>query len=554
MSGTPPTRRRGFVSTLLVSMTLLASCTSGGDISGGDGDGSDASAGAADAIVVVGAAQPATFAFDAGGGGSYEILEFTANNGATLIRYPYIEGASGVTEQDPAHYEGLLAESYDVSDDGLTYTFHLRQDVVSQQGNPLTAEDVRWTFERKFASPGSSTAAIMAPSLTDPASQIKAIDETTVAFTIPEAGYGYTFLGNLTVVIAQIYDSTYLKEQATPDDPYAVEWTRANANFGFGAYELIKFTPGEEMILEANPDYVLGEPEVKTIYYRVSGDPGTRANLLRNGDVDIAEELLPADQVQLSEQGISSPPDVRTNNLNTVQLVSNKTPFEDAAVRRAFTYAVPYQQITHNVYRGRATRQTGLLPLTQPGYDDTGLEEYTYNPDLARQMLADAGHPDGVTFTLTVSNAVPDLQETAVQIQSFAASAGFFVEIREVPPAEILTGRREGTFEAYLLRQQLINLAPFYVLDIWFKDSPTSNVSQWFSPEFRAIIEKGALVSDQLGPEANALWNEAQRMLVEQAPVVPVAAVQPLSGFGERVGGYAWRTDNVLDFSIVTLN
>jgi peptide/nickel transport system substrate-binding protein len=167
-------------------------------------------------------------------------------------------------------------------------------------------------------------------------------------------------------------------------------------------------------------------------------------------------------------------------------------------------------------------------------------------------MLADAGFPDGVTFTLSVSNAVPDLQETAVQIQSFAKDAGFTVEIREVPPADILQGRREGTFQAYLLRQQLINLAPFYVLDIWFKTAPTSNVSQFFSPEYRALIEGGSLIPDQYSAEANTVWNQAQQFLVEQAPVIPIAAVAPLSGFAERVSGYAWRTDNVLDFSLLS--
>jgi len=537
-------RARRTLATLAVAALALTAC--GGSSEAGD-DGLDP-----ESVVIVGAAQPATFAYDAGGGGAYEIIEFVINNGATLIRYPYVEGSGGAMEQDSADFEGVLAESYDVSEDGRTFTFHLREGVVSQQGNPLTAEDVRWSFERKFNTEGSSTKAIMAPGLTDPATQIQVIDDSTVSFTLPEAGYGQTFLGNLTVLISQIYDSTYLLENATPEDPYAVEWSRSNANFGFGAYELTEFTPGEEMVMEANPDYALGEPAVKTIDYRVSQDPGTRANLLRNGDVDIAEELLPADQVDLSDEGVISLPDVKTNNLNTIQLVSNKAPFDNQAVRQAFTHAIPYQQIIDTVYRGRAERQTGLLPTTQPGYDDTGLEEYTYDPALAKQMLTDAGFPDGVTFTLTVSNAVPDLQETAVQIQSFAADAGFTVEIREVPPAEVLTGRRDGTFEAYLLRQQLINLAPFYVLDIWFKSAPTSNVSQFFSPEYRALIEGGSLIPDQYGPEANTVWNTAQQFLVDQAPVVPIAAVSPLSGFAERMDGYAWRTDNVLDYSLLT--
>ncbi|MDO8382842.1 MAG: ABC transporter substrate-binding protein [Microbacterium sp.] len=507
---------------------------------------------AAERVVIAGAAQPGTFAFDAGGGGSYEVIEFVINNGATLIRYPYEENENGVPAQNPSEFEGVLADSWEVSDDQLTYTFHLREDVVSQQGNPLTAEDVRWSFERKFNTPGSSTAAIMAPGLTDLGSQVEVIDDHTIAFTLPEAGYGFTFLGNLTVLIAQIYDSTYLLEQATPDDPYAVEWTRSNANFGFGAYELETFTPGEEMVMTANPDYALGEPEVDTIVYRVASEPGTRATLLRNGDVDIAEELLPADQADLASEGVVEAPEVVTNNMATVQLVANKAPFDNLAVRQAFDWAVPYDQIVENVYRGRAERTVGLLPASLDGYPEGEFEAYDYDPDRAREMLADAGFPDGVSFTLTVSNAVPDLQEAAIQIQSFAADAGFDVEIREVSPTEVLDGRRNGTFEAYLLRQQLINLSPFYVLDIWFKTAPTSNVAQWFSPEYRELIDTGTLVPDQLSDEAWEYWTAAQQMLIEQSPVIPMANVSPLSGFrSETVSGYAWRSDNVLDYSLL---
>ncbi|MGY4857446.1 ABC transporter substrate-binding protein [Cryobacterium sp. AP23] len=541
-----PRRAIAATAMLLTGVLALAACSSSSS------ETADAPPANDGTLVIAAAAQPATFAFDAGGGGSYEIIEFIINNGATLIRYPYAENENGVLAQDYSSYEGVLAESYETSDDGLTYTFHLRDDVVSQAGNPLTAEDVRWTFERKFNIPTSSVKAIMAPGLTDPATQLTVIDDKTISFTLTEAGYGYTFLGNLTVLISQIYDSTLLKEMATPEDPYAVEWTRANANFGYGAYNLDSFTPGEEMVMTANPDYALGEAEVKNIVYRVSSEAGTRATLLRNGDVDIAEELLPADQVQLADEGLIDLPDVKTNNLNTLQLVSNKAPFDDPAVRAAFDYAIPYDEIIENVYRGRAQRQVGLLPADLPNYDDTGLESYEYDPEKAKDMLADAGFPDGIELDLTVSNSVPDLQETAIQIQSYAADAGFTVNINEVAPTSVVEGRRDGTFQAYLLRQQLINLSPFYVLDIWFKTSPTSNVAQWFSPEYRATIESGSLIADQLSPEANEVWNAAQQQLIQESPVVPIATVDPLSGFGATVDGYAWRTDNVLDYSQFT--
>ena len=120
--------------------------------------------------------------------------EFLGATQATLLRKPYTEtDVAGVFEQDPYTYDGYLADSYEVSDDGLVYTFHL-SDAISAAGNEITADDVIWSFELKFGAETSTARGAMNPVITDPASQFEKIDDKTVTITLTSPGLGTTLL------------------------------------------------------------------------------------------------------------------------------------------------------------------------------------------------------------------------------------------------------------------------------------------------------------------------------------------------------------------------
>ncbi|MGE3622059.1 MAG: ABC transporter substrate-binding protein, partial [Acidimicrobiia bacterium] len=391
-----------------VALALVAGACGGGDDDepaggGGTATGEDGGEAAAlEEIVVASAALPTSFAPDGGAGGVLENITWRRNGGAGLVRNVYVPQDDGSFDQDSYEYEGYLAESWDVSEDGKVYTFHLREGVVSSNGNELDADDVLWSYERKFNAPTATVKAISFPILTD-LSQIQKVDQYTVTFTLEKAGYGFTLLGLLGQGNGDIYDSDYLKEHVTADDPYAVEFSKTNGNYGFGPYIIESFTPGQEMVWRSNPDHVLGEPAIKKITFRVVTDPASRANALRTGDVDVAEVLRPVDQVELAASGAGKSFSFETNAYNMAILVTTHPPFDDMAVRQAFAYAVPYQQIVDDVYRGRALPAVGFLNPLAPGYTDEGLPRYEYDPDKAKEMLEEAGHPNGVSFTLTVS-------------------------------------------------------------------------------------------------------------------------------------------------------
>lgn len=525
----------------VLSLTALALSACGGS--------STASTTAEDQLVIVTASQPASFAADYASTG-YEAAEYFVNTSGTLIRNPYVDGTDGMDRhQDVYDFEPELADSYDVSEDGLTYTFHLSETAKSTAGNPLTAEDVVYSMKRKFETPTSIVAFISNPIFTSP-DQVTAVDDKTVTFTVEKEGYGFTLLSLLSnFAVGAIYDSTVLKEHETAEDPYAVEWSSQNFNWGFGAYKVDDFTSGQQMVYSANPDFALGEPEIKRIVQRVIAEPGQRANLLTSGDADIATQLLPSDQKTMIDNDTAQVFTVPTNAFMYLPLTTTIAPFDDEAVRKAFSLAIPYDQIASEVYEGRAEAASGVLDPTAPGYDGDGIETNVYDAAQAKQILEDAGYTDQVAVTLTVNNTYPDLQAAAVQIQSAAADAGFDVTIDPVSNAAFQEGLSSKSFQVSMGRDYSIVQSPPYVMTLFYAAGSPINWPNWEVPEFYDAVAAGNDAADPLSDEAGVLWNKAERLIEDQVPTIWALKVQPLNAFAQGVDGYTFRTDNVIDYS-----
>ncbi|GAA1855110.1 dipeptide ABC transporter substrate-binding protein DppA [Pseudonocardia ailaonensis] len=533
-------RRSRFAVVAAAVLALTVACSTSAN-SGGTGGGGGST------MTIVTPDTSIVWAIDNGFGG----YEQGKNVQATMLRKPFVDSKQGrgVQQQDVYSYTPYLAKGYDVSADGLTYTFHL-SDAKSQAGNTLTADDVLWSFERKFNTATSVIPGVMAPSLTDPKSQIRKIDDKTVTFTLPNAGLGTTFLALMSDLCGQIYDSTLLKQHVSADDPYAVKWSSQNPNFGFGPYSVTAYQPGVSVTMTGRDDFVLGAPKIKTINVRIVADPGTRANAVKNGDAQLAESVTPADSSSLAQDSKVIAPQV--DNPNTyimMPLVTNKAPFDNVAVRQAMAYATPYSQIVDNVYRGLAKRTgPGFLLNDAPGYSSAGFPNYTYDPDKAKALLAQAGFPNGVSFTLAVSAADPDTREAAIQIQTAAKAAGFTVTIDEQPAAEFAQQRVNHTSEAFILRDYAITLTPPYELLVYTAPKSSNNFADWEYKPFYDALAAGNALPDALSPQAGAAWNAAEKIYLDQSPIVFIAQVQPNVLVSSTIGGYAWTSDNWIDY------
>lgn len=527
----------GTALTLAAALTLSACGGSSGDSAEGG-------------VVIVTAAQPPSFSYESTPTG-YEAAEFWLNTGATLIRNPYVEGTDGLAaHQELFKFEPVLAKSYDVSPDGKVFTFELNTDAKSASGNSLDADDVVFSFKRKFEVDTSIVAFVSAPVITSP-DQVKKIDDDTVTITIDDPAHGFTLLSLLSNQPYTIYDSDVLKAHATPDDPYGVEHSKTNADYGFGAYKLVSYTPGQQMVYEANPGYALGEPEVKKIVQRVVADAGQRSNLVKSGDAAIATQLRPADQVALSDAGAAQIFDVPSNAYVYVPLTTTKAPFDNVDVRRAFAHAVPYEAIMKDVYKGRLGPISSILNDTLPDFNGSGLNPNTFDPQKSLEILKNAGVSAPVKFELTINNAVPDLKETAVQIQTAARAAGFEITLNEVNSAVFQEGLAAKTFQASMGRDYAVVQSPPYVLSLFYTPGSPINWPDFDYAPLNNAIAAGNKAGEPLTPAAWAEWNKAERVLQDQMPTVYIGYVQPLNAFRNGLGGYVFRTDSVIDYSVL---
>lgn len=528
-----------------VVAALSVGCTSPANTQNGQSPSASGSGQGQVAITILEPDSGMGWSRDAGGANT----QYAVNLHATLLRKAYVPGVSGFDQQNPYEYVGYLADSYEVSSDGLTYTFHL-SDAVSAGGNELTAQDVLWSFQRKWEVPTSTAPGTMKDVMTDPDEQIKVIDDKTVSFTIPNAGQGATFLAMMSDLLTFIFDSRLLQEHATTDDPWAIEWSKQNPNYGFGAYEVEAWSVGEYARFVARKDYVLGAPKVDIVQVQIVPDAGTRANAVKNGDAQIATALTAADALGLEGNAAVSVPEIDVpNQFLEMPLVTNKAPFNDVLVRRAMAYAVPYDQIISAVYGGRALRQSsGFLLTNTPGYSAEGLTDYSYDPAKSKQLLSEAGL-ERVSFTLAVSAAEPDAEAVAIQIQTAAAEAGFDIKINKLPAADFAKGRTGHEFQALIWRDWSLTLTPSYELNLYTVPESPLNSADWTNEEFRKELATASAMTDQYSAEAGAAFSRANRIMIDESPIVFIAQVQPNVLLSNSVKGYAWRSDNNLDYA-----
>ena len=338
---------------------------------------------------------------------------------------------------------GELAESYDVSPDGLKITFHLRKDAKFQDGTPVTAEDVKWSLDRAVTAPVLGKAQLLTGSLTS-ADQFKVIDPLTFEVTLPKPDK--LALPNLATVYPIIINSKVAKANATADDPWAIAWLKEHTA-GSGAYIIESFKPGEQVIMKRNEAWNRGTPEKSAFFKRVIvqtvPEPATRANLVERGDADITVDLQATDVQSLESKGklkvISTP---QYNSVTFMSMNNTIPPFDNINVRHAVAYAMPYDDMFKAALFGRGTPlfgatwpdgkpTTSAFPFPQPVKLDL---------DKAKEYLNAAGMPDGfsTTFSFNVGQA-STAEPMAALVKESLGKIGIKVDIQKMPDAQMST-------------------------------------------------------------------------------------------------------------------
>lgn len=414
-----------------------------------------------------------------------------------------------------------LAESWDISEDGKTYTFRLRQGVSFHDGTAFNADAVvGWFNSITEGAPGSKYDATKMPYMRDFIttwiSSVEATDENTVVFTLPNP-YA-PLLANLAIPIASIPSPKALELSL---DEASVATMAGTGPFMFAAAD--DWTRDSQIVLTANPDYWDGAPKMQQLVYKVVPESSTRLQQVEAGELDIAWALSAEDiMTAMDSPGVTVVEDAGLNT-NCVEFNITKEPFTSKEVRQALNYAIDKQELSDGLYNGAMVAAGGVLPPVDWAFNPD-LKAYPFDPDKATELLAQAGYDESnpLTFTFmayTVPRGYnPAGDRLATAIQEYWSAVGVNAEIQTQEWTQYRADRRADMFQVSLSGWMGDNGDPdnFLYSLLAGPSAGAANTSWYQNDEVDDLLAQAQRVSDQ--EERAGLYRQAEQSIVDDAP------------------------------------
>nr|WP_156169422.1 ABC transporter substrate-binding protein [Wenxinia marina] len=447
-----------------------------------------------------------------------------------------VQFVTGTTETEPA-----LAESYEASDDGLTYTFHLRPGVQWHSNDLFTptrefnAEDVIYSFERQMEE-GFSGEYFNSMSMGDLIESIEAPDDMTVVFNLtrPEA----PFIANMAMDFASIVSKEYADAMEAAGTPEMLN----QRPIGTGPFTFVDYQTDAVIRYAANENYwEEGLPKVDNLVFAITPDASVRYQRLQAGECHIMPYPAPADVAAMQEDPNIVVMEQEGLNVGYLAYNTQQPPFDNPDVRRALNMAIDKEAILDVVFQGSGEVATNPIPPTMWSYNEE-IEDDSYDPEAARQMLADAGVEDlsMKIWAMPVQRPYnPNARRMAELIQEDFAEIGVDVEIVSYEWGEYLERSsaldRDG---AVLLGWTGDNGDPdnFLAVLLGCDGVENSNRAQWCHQPFEDLIQEAKVLTDQ--EERAELYRQAQVIFKEQAPWATIAHSVVFMPMRPEVEGY----------------
>ncbi|MBW9054113.1 ABC transporter substrate-binding protein [Rhizobium mesosinicum] len=462
--------------------------------------------------------------------------EVTSNTYSLLVR---------LDMNDTSKIKGDLADSWTVSDDGLTYTFKLKPDLKFASGNPITAEDVAWSFERAVKLDKSPAFILTQFGLTgdNVTEKAKAADPTTFTFTVDKA-YAPSFVLNcLTATVASVVDKKLVMEHVKPvtvdadhkyDNDFGNEWLKTNYA-GSGAYKLREWRANEVVVMERNDNYYGEKAKLNRVIYRYMKESSAQRLALEAGDIDIARNLEPGDLDAVSKNADLATTNAPKSTVYYVSLNSKNENLKKPEVQEAFKYLVDYDAIGATLIKGIGEIHQTFLPTGQLG----ALNENPYKLDVAKakELLAKAGVPDGFSVTMDVRNTQP-VTGIAESMQQTLAQAGVKMEIIPGDGKQTLTKYRARTHDMYIGQWGSDYFDPNSNADTFTSNPDNSDAgtvktlawrNTWEAPELDKET-KAALLERDAAKRA-AMYEDIQKKFLANSPFVIIFQQIEVAGY-----------------------
>ncbi|WP_108661564.1 ABC transporter substrate-binding protein [Acuticoccus kandeliae] len=454
----------------------------------------------------------------------------TGMNAARQIFDYLVDVKTGTTQIVPA-----IAQSWEISPDGLVYTFRLRTDVAFHANENFTptrlmnADDVLFSFNRQLDAshpfhkvPGESFPYFDDTGMPDLLKSVEKVDDHTVRITLtrPDA----TFLANLALPLSAIMSAEYADLLLKESRPELFDMVP----IGTGPFAFIDKTQDVAIRYRAFDEHWRGRPSIDTLVFSVTPNPSVRLTKLTVGECQIMAFPDPADAPAIEDNPDLDLMKREGYNVGYLALNVTKKPFDDVRVRRAIAMAIDKQSIIDAVYRGAGVAAHNPLPPASWAYNDA-IADYEYDPDAAWALLADAGYGEGFETELwyiPVSRPYnPNGKRIAEMIAADLDRIGIRANLVTKEWSEYRTSLQDGDHMAALYGWTGDNPDPDNFLNILLGCRSAikggNNVAKWCDPEYDALVTEATLVTDEA--KRAELYRKAQVIAHDQAPWVPLA-------------------------------
>lgn len=422
-----------------------------------------------------------------------------------------------------------VAEKYTLSEDGTTYTFTLRDGVKFHNGQTVTAEDVVYSINRCAAVPEGQEKPLVAAF--SAVKSVEALDEKTVAVTIAQRDLEF-----ISYMTAAIIPADYENQDTAP--------------VGTGPFKFVSRTPQQDFVMERFEDYWGAPAWLDKVTYKICENADALVMNLNGGSIDLCAHLTSAQASQLNQSF-----QVLEGTMNLVQAIylnNQAKPFDNQLVRQALCYAIDRQGIMDMVADGHGTAVgSSIYPAFTKYFLPELVDKYPHSVEKAKELLAQAGYPDGFDMTISVPNNYQPHMDTAEVVAEQLREAGINVTIQPVEWSTWLDTIYNGRqFQATVVGVDAANMTARAMLERFTSDYG-KNFINYNNPAYDALFQQAINAQDEA--TQTDLYKQMETMLADTAANVYIQDLCDLVAMRQDLGGLKFYPIYVLDLSTVYL-